>query len=592
MLRYTLTVTPPTNGTISGTGIACGTGGNDCSEAYDYGTVVPLTATPDSGYTLGGWTGACTGTGACTVTMTAARSVAASFTPTSVSYTLTVTKAGTGSGAVTSSPAGISCGADCSESYSSGTVVTLSAAAATGSGFSGWTGACSGTGACSVTMTAARTVGATFTIADTTAPTVAVTAPATGSTVSGTVTVSATASDDVAVAGVQFLLDGALLGAEDTTSPYSVAWNTTTATAGSHTLTARARDAAGNQATSAAVPVTVASVVSTGLVAAYGFEEGSGTTTTDASGLGNTGTITAGTWATTGRFGKALSFNGTSSVVTVNDAAALRLTSAMTLEAWVRPTASASWRCAMLKETSGGLAYGLYASNTSSRPGGFLRVGSVGSDVDATAPSAITLNAWTHLAATYDGATLRLFVNGTQVTSRALTGSIVSSTQPLRIGGNQVWGEYFAGLIDEIRVYNRALSAAEIQTDMNTPVSVADTTPPVVSSVSASVGGNSTATVQWLTNEPATSVVRYGTRAGEPHADGFGRPAADCPRGPAERARRGHHVLLSGDLRRRGRGTRRAPRWAASRRPPTPPPRRSAWWPRWAARGCTRAAPT
>ena len=90
----------------------------------------------------------------------------------------------------------------------------------------------------------------------------------------------------------------------------------------------------------------------------------------------------------------------------------------------------------------------------------------------------------------------------------------MSSTQPLRIGGNQVWGEYFAGLIDEVRIYNRALSAAEIQTDMNTPVSVADTTPPVISSVSASVGGNSTATVQWLTNEPATSVVRYGTAPG------------------------------------------------------------------------------
>jgi hypothetical protein len=311
------------------------------------------------------------------------------------------------------------------------------------------------------------TSAANFTIADTTAPTVAVTAPAAGSTVSGTVTVSATASDNVAVAGVQLLLDGALLGAEDTTSPYSVAWNTTTATAGSHTLTARARDAAGNQTTSAAVSVTVASV-STGLVAAYGFEEGSGTTTNDASGLGNPGTITAGTWATTGRFGKALSFNGTSSLVTVNDAAALRLMSAMTLEAWVRPTAAASWRCAVLKETSGGLAYGLYASDASTRPGSFLRIGS---DVDVTAPSAITLNAWTHLAATYDGATLRLFVNGTQVTSRALTGTIVSSTQPLRIGGNQVWGEYFAGLIDEVRVYNRALSAAEIQTDMNTPVS-------------------------------------------------------------------------------------------------------------------------
>ena len=187
-----------------------------------------------------------------------------------------------------------------------------------------------------------------FTIADTTAPTVAVTAPAPGSTVSGTVTVSATASDDVAVAGVQFLLDGVALGAEDTASPYSVAWNTTTATAGPHTLTARARDAAGNQTTSAGVSVTV-TIVSTGLVAAYGFEEGSGTTTADASGLGNTGTITAGTWTTAGRFGNALSFNGTSSLVTIADVAALRLSSAMTLEAWVRPTASASWRCAILE---------------------------------------------------------------------------------------------------------------------------------------------------------------------------------------------------------------------------------------------------
>ena len=307
-----------------------------------------------------------------------------------------------------------------------------------------------------------------FTIADTTAPTVGITAPTAGSTVSGTVTVSATASDNVAVAGVQFLLDGVALGAEDTASPYSVAWNTTTATAGPHTLTARARDAAGNQTTSAAVSVTVTIVVSPGLVAAYGFEEGSGTTTVDASGLGNTGTITAGTWTTAGRFGNALSFNGTSSLVTIADVAALRLSTTMTLEAWVRPTSSTSWRCAMLKESSGGLAYGLYSSDASSRPGGYVRVGS---EVDATAPSAIALNAWTHLAATYDGATLRLFVNGTQVTSRALTGSIVSSTQPLRIGGNQVWGEYFAGLIDEVRVYNRALSAAEIQTDMNTPVS-------------------------------------------------------------------------------------------------------------------------
>lgn len=100
--------------------------------------------------------------------------------------------------------------------------------------------------------------------ADTTPPTVSLTAPTSGSTVSGSsVTVSATASDNVGVSGVQFLLDGANLGTEDTTSPYSVIWNTTTATNGSHTLTARARDAAGNQTTSSAITVTVSNTLDT-----------------------------------------------------------------------------------------------------------------------------------------------------------------------------------------------------------------------------------------------------------------------------------------------------------------------------------------
>src|SRR6185503_19367147 len=93
---------------------------------------------------------------------------------------------------------------------------------------------------------------------DTTAPAVAMTAPLAGTTVSGTVSVTATASDNVAVAGVQFKLDGALLGAEDTASPYAATWNTATSTNGNHTLTAVARDAAGNVTTSAAVSVTVA----------------------------------------------------------------------------------------------------------------------------------------------------------------------------------------------------------------------------------------------------------------------------------------------------------------------------------------------
>jgi hypothetical protein len=92
---------------------------------------------------------------------------------------------------------------------------------------------------------------------DVTPPTVAITSPAAGATVAGTVTVTASASDNNSVASVQFKIDGVDLGARDTIAPYSIAWNTTTTGAGAHTLSAVARDAAGNSRTSAAVTVTV-----------------------------------------------------------------------------------------------------------------------------------------------------------------------------------------------------------------------------------------------------------------------------------------------------------------------------------------------
>src|SRR5207244_10797185 len=92
---------------------------------------------------------------------------------------------------------------------------------------------------------------------DTTPPTVSITAPPNGATVSGTTNVTADASDNVGVVGVQFLLDGSNLGAEDTVAPYQISWDTTKTSNGSHTLTAVARDAAGNKKTSAPVTVTV-----------------------------------------------------------------------------------------------------------------------------------------------------------------------------------------------------------------------------------------------------------------------------------------------------------------------------------------------
>jgi len=303
------------------------------------------------------------------------------------------------------------------------------------------------------------------TLGDTTPPSVAVTAPAAGATVEGTVLVTADAADDTAVAGVQFLLDGAALGAEVTAAPYEVSWDTSGAANGAHALAARARDAGGNLATSAPVAVTVANPLPD-LVAAYGFDEGAGTTAADASGYGNDGAVFGASWTASGRFGGALSFNGTDSRVTVADADSLDLLDAMTLEAWVNPTAVSGWRTILMKELDA--IYYLYGSGgTAGHPGVGVNIGGYR---EIFGPSALPLNAWSHVAGTYDGSALRLYVNGVQVASASRTGTLQSTTNPLRIGGNAQWGEYFAGRIDEVRVYRRALSAAEIQADMAEPV--------------------------------------------------------------------------------------------------------------------------
>jgi len=161
---YTVAVTKAGagSGTVasSPSAINCG---STCSASVASGTSVALSATPASGSTFTGWTGACTGTGGCALVVNANKSLTATFaTSTAATYTLTLAKSGTGSGTVTSSPTGITCGTDCTQSYSSGTTVTLTAATATGSTFTGWSGACTGTGTCAVSMSAARSVTATF----------------------------------------------------------------------------------------------------------------------------------------------------------------------------------------------------------------------------------------------------------------------------------------------------------------------------------------------------------------------------------------------------------------------------------------------
>src|SRR5262249_14207771 len=137
--------------------------------------------------------------------------------------------------------------------------------------------------------------------------------------------------------------------------------------------------------------------------------------------------------------------------VTVNDSNSLDLTTGMTLEAWLKPTntGGTNWQTAVVKEQTGGLAYGVYAKTDQGKPETEVFVGGAPRQLYGTAP--LPAGTWTHLAATYDEATLRLYVNGSQVSSLAVSGTIGTSASPVRIGGNSIWSERFSGTIDEVR---------------------------------------------------------------------------------------------------------------------------------------------
>jgi hypothetical protein len=204
----------------------------------------------------------------------------------------------------------------------------------------------------------------------------------------------------------------------------------------------------------------------TGLVAAYNFNSG---TATDVTGRGHNGVLT-GTSSAAGIYGQALSFNGTSDLVTIPDANDFDLTTAMTVEAWVMPASLTGWRSIVLKEAPQGLAYALYGSDAAQHAAAFVNVAGVDNDTRATDP--LPTNAWSHVVATYDKVegVQRIWVDGIPRDDRVLTGDIVVSNGALYFGGNLFWGEYFSGRIDNVRIYNRALGIVEIQTNQITPV--------------------------------------------------------------------------------------------------------------------------
>jgi hypothetical protein len=378
-------------------------------------------------------------------------------------------------------------------------------------------------------------------------PTVSISAPP-GGTVAGNVVIRAVASDNVGVSGVAFFDGATPIGSEVLAAPFQTAWSTTLVSDGSHSLTAIARDVAGNTATSVPVVVnvlnaslaTVPSVVGMlqsvarttltgagfavgpsttaqsataagtvisqspaagttaaagsavtfvvslgppppagGLVLALGFDEPSGSTALDTSGGNQNGTI-LGAQRVAGRIGGALAFDGVNDWVTVPDSAALDLTTALTVEAWVKPDALNGWDTVLMKERGADdFAYGLYANDGApfaggtAAPSGVVRAGGAHQTVLGRSP--LTVGVWQHVAGTYDGTTQRLFINGVEVGSRPQAGLAAVSAGVLRIGGNASFaGEFFQGAIDDVRIYNRALSATEIGAD----VATAGTPPP------------------------------------------------------------------------------------------------------------------
>lgn len=161
-INYTLNVAKSGSGTITSapSGINCG---DTCTANYADGSPVSLSATPAAGYVFNGWSGGnCTGTGTCTVTMDGNKSVTATFAV-DTSKTISIGKIGTGEGTVTRVGGSLNCGSTCVETLTPGATVSLTATAATGSTFAGWSGGtCAGTGSCAFTLNSNTTVNATF----------------------------------------------------------------------------------------------------------------------------------------------------------------------------------------------------------------------------------------------------------------------------------------------------------------------------------------------------------------------------------------------------------------------------------------------
>jgi len=214
--------------------------------------------------------------------------------------------------------------------------------------------------------------------------------------------------------------------------------------------------------------------------AAFGFSEANGIMAADRSGNGNPATLVNGpTWTSAGRFGSGLSFDGVNDVLQLPVTETLALSEGFTFETWIAPTnlpalgARKVWShpSLALLVTSQGYLYAI-----GNLTGGYRAFYST---------TTIPVNMWSHVAYTYDGLALRLYINGTEVGSSAVTGTVPASVNAMTLGGP--YSDGIAATLDEVWLYRRALSPAEIQADSEAAIDCAYTLSP--SSISAPFGG-------------------------------------------------------------------------------------------------------
>ena len=277
-----------------------------------------------------------------------------------------------------------------------------------------------------------------------------------------------------------------------------MSWDTTTAANGNYTLTARARDAAGNITTSTPITVTVSNTqVVAGPEAAYAFNETSGPTTADATGHGLTGTLTNGPVFAAGKNGNGVRLDGVNDFVNLGNPTALQITGSMTISAWINSSAFPGDDAAIVSKRDGNGFQLDTTVDTGARRIGFKLTNSSGGDMFRYGATTLQANTWYYVTGVYNAVarTLHVYLNG-QLDDGVLQGTVTAtqqnSTANVSIGQRTGFpGTFnFNGTVDDVRIYSRALTQAQIQADMLTPVGggTGDTTPPTVQIVAPASG--------------------------------------------------------------------------------------------------------